>query len=72
MDLATKRGCGSWVGLAAATVVIAATVIACPLPRGAMAPVETPYMAENHAAMATMMVGMAIKPSGDVDRDSWR
>lgn len=30
---------------------------------------EDPFLAENQAAMATMMAGMAIKPSGDVDRD---
>jgi hypothetical protein len=27
------------------------------------------FKAENDAAMDTMMVGMAIKPSGDIDRD---
>jgi hypothetical protein len=30
---------------------------------------EAPYLAENDAAMTAMMTGMAIKPSGDVDRD---
>ena len=30
---------------------------------------ETPFLAENRAAMTTMMVGMDIRPSGDVDRD---
>ena len=30
---------------------------------------EAPFLTENDAAMATMMRGMAIKPSGDVDAD---
>lgn len=32
-------------------------------------PDETPYLAENDAAMSKMMSGMAIKPTGDADRD---
>ena len=30
---------------------------------------EAPYLAENDAAMTTMMNHMAVKPTGDVDRD---
>jgi DUF305 family protein family protein len=30
---------------------------------------EAPYLAENSAAMTKMMDDMAVKPSGDVDRD---
>jgi hypothetical protein len=30
---------------------------------------EKPFLDENDAAMSKMMVGMAVKPSGDVDRD---
>jgi hypothetical protein len=30
---------------------------------------EAPYIAENNAAMTKMMAGMAVKPTGDVDRD---
>jgi uncharacterized protein (DUF305 family) len=30
---------------------------------------EAPFLTENDAAMARMMDGMAVKPSGDVDRD---
>jgi hypothetical protein len=30
---------------------------------------ETPYLAENAAAMKKMMRGMAVTPTGDVDRD---
>ena len=30
---------------------------------------ETPFLAENQAAMQRMMSGMNIEPSGDVDRD---
>jgi hypothetical protein len=32
-------------------------------------PNEAPFLSENDAAMSKMMAGMAIKPSGDVDRD---
>jgi uncharacterized protein (DUF305 family) len=30
---------------------------------------EPAFLAENHAAMAKMMKGMEVQPSGDVDRD---
>jgi uncharacterized protein (DUF305 family) len=30
---------------------------------------EAPFLAENDAAMNRMMSGMAVKPTGDVDRD---
>ena len=30
---------------------------------------EAPFLAENNAAMSRMMDGMAVKPTGDVDRD---
>jgi hypothetical protein len=30
---------------------------------------EAPYLAQNNAAMSQMMKDMAVKPSGDVDRD---
>lgn len=32
-------------------------------------PVEAPFLAENAAAMDKMMAGMAVKPTGDADRD---
>ena len=32
-------------------------------------PNEAPFLAENDAAMSKMMAGMAITPSGDIDRD---
>jgi predicted outer membrane protein len=32
-------------------------------------PAETPYLRENDAAMARMMAGLVIRPTGDVDRD---
>jgi predicted outer membrane protein len=35
----------------------------------AAGPREDPFTAENQAAMSAMMAGMAIRPSGDVDRD---
>jgi len=30
---------------------------------------EAPFLAENDAAMKKMMIGMAVKPTGDVDVD---
>lgn len=35
----------------------------------AAAPDESPFLAENAAAMDRMMAGMAVAPSGDIDRD---
>ena len=32
-------------------------------------PEETPFLAANHAAMSTMMDGMAVRPTGNVDAD---
>jgi hypothetical protein len=37
--------------------------------RVAATSVESPFLAENDAAMTKMMAAMAIKPSGDVDKD---
>jgi uncharacterized protein (DUF305 family) len=34
-----------------------------------VATAETPFQAENRAAMNKMMAGMAVAPSGDVDQD---
>ena len=38
-------------------------------PQLASSRAEEPYLAENEAAMRTMMAGMDVKPTGDVDRD---
>ena len=35
----------------------------------AASPEETPFLAENRDAMATMMAAMDVQPSGDVDAD---
>jgi uncharacterized protein (DUF305 family) len=35
----------------------------------AVDPGEKPFLAQNQAAMMTMMAAMKIKPTGDVDRD---
>jgi hypothetical protein len=35
----------------------------------AAGPDEAPFLAENDAAMTTMMDGMSVKPTGDVDAD---
>ena len=53
----------SRVTLAATVALIgAATCLAA-------SPEESAFMAENEAAMKTMMAAMAITPTGDVDRD---
>ena len=41
----------------------------CSAAFGAASGEETPFLAANQAAMTTMMAGMAIKPSGNVDGD---
>jgi hypothetical protein len=41
----------------------------CSTETQAQFPEETPYLAENDAAMSRMMSSMVIKPTGDVDRD---
>jgi uncharacterized protein (DUF305 family) len=51
-----------------------AAIFAITMAGGAVAekvafPKEAPFLAENSSAMDTMMAEMAIKPSGDVDRD---
>ncbi len=48
--------------LIAAALISAATSLAA-------SPVEAPFLAENEAAMNTMMAAMTIKQSGDVDTD---
>ena len=48
--------------LAGALTVAAAWVFAANAEEG-------PFLAENEAAMSKMMAAMAVKPSGDVDKD---
>jgi uncharacterized protein (DUF305 family) len=48
--------------LVAGALVSAATSVAA-------SPAEAPFLADNDTAMKTMMAGMAIQPSGDVDTD---
>lgn len=49
--------------------VIVAAVLAAVTGAIAASPGEVPFLAENQAAMESMMRGMRVKPSGDVDRD---
>ena len=42
---------------------------AAPLAASPPTPEESPFVAENTAAMTRMMAGMEVAPSGDVDRD---
>ena len=56
LDLHARRS------LIAAALISAATSLAT-------SPVEAPFLAENDAAMHTMMAAMHITPSGDVDTD---
>jgi len=56
-------GIGIGLGL---SLVLGAITAAAPLPSGGE---EAPFLVENQDAMAKMMTGMAVQPSGDVDRD---
>ena len=51
---------------ASCTAAAALAGLAAPL---AASPDESPFLAENSEAMTRMMAGMAVAPSGDVDRD---
>lgn len=51
-------------GIAAASLLVG-LALAAP----AQVTAEAPFLAENKAAMTKMMDGMAVKPTGDVDRD---
>lgn len=48
-----------------APMLLAALLLAAPAARAD----EARFLAENDAAMKTMMAGMNVKPTGDVDRD---
>jgi hypothetical protein len=53
------------LGLVVALIAIAAKDVGSP----AASSVEAPFLAEDQVAMDTMMAGMEVKPSGDVDQD---
>jgi uncharacterized protein (DUF305 family) len=68
------------VGIASASILLGATLAAsaheghpAPSPAAESASprlaAEAPFLAENDAAMTRMMEGMAVKATGDVDRD---
>jgi hypothetical protein len=69
MDPALKWRHRRALSVTTAALVVAATAVACFLPREAAGPEEPPFMAEIDAAMHKMTDAMAIQPSGDVDRD---
>jgi uncharacterized protein (DUF305 family) len=50
-------------GLLGSVLLIASTLVL------AADEAEAPFLQENAAAMAKMMAAMAVKPSGDVDKD---
>ena len=51
-------------------VAAALTLVTCAAATPPAVPTsEAPFLKENRAAMDRMMAGMAITPSGDVDRD---
>jgi uncharacterized protein (DUF305 family) len=58
------------LGISIFAVILAMSGAAAALaaPAGA-ASAETAFLAGNQQAMATMMAGMNVKPSGDIDRD---
>ncbi|MGE5147454.1 MAG: DUF305 domain-containing protein [Candidatus Eiseniibacteriota bacterium] len=41
----------------------------CGVSRAEASPEEAPFLAENDAVMTKMMAAMAVRPTGDVDRD---
>jgi len=55
----------------AATVAMASIVTSAHAPSNDASPliIERQYLAENNSAMSRMMTGMAVKPTGNVDRD---
>ena len=65
----TRLAVATLIGLSGAALVLVAA--ASVQMRSASAPAgdEAPFLAENAAAMDTMMAGMTIKPTGDVDAD---
>jgi hypothetical protein len=56
-------------GVAFATVMGATAFAAIASATQAGNPPEQPFLVENDSAMNRMMTGMAIKPTGDIDRD---
>ncbi|MBP2302461.1 DUF305 domain-containing protein [Azospirillum picis] len=55
--------------LALARALLFGATLAPVAPAFAADPQEAPFLAENDAAMTRMMQDMAVKPTGDVDRD---
>src|SRR5262249_10278125 len=58
-----------WVGLAASAHEGHPSPAAANSASGPGLSAEAPFLAENDEAMTRMMDGMAVKPTGDVDRD---
>ena len=58
----------TWMVLALATT-LSSYALAGDATLSAARVAERPYLAENDAAMAKMMAGMQVTPTGDVDRD---
>jgi hypothetical protein len=58
-----------WSLVALGVVVALGTTAAAFVASPAIVTTEAPFLAENRAAMDTMMAGMDIKPSGDADQD---
>lgn len=53
----------------ALTAALAVAILSAAAPPPVGTPNEMPFMAENDEAMDRMMRGMAISPTGDIDRD---
>src|SRR5260221_11780705 len=66
MQRSPRSPCRRRSVLFAVALIGAATALAT---RPAASAEEAPFLAENDAAMAKMIQGMDIKPSGDVDAD---
>ena len=64
MVAATRRLPPTFTLLAVVLIGLPALAAAAPPPAA-----EKPFLAENQAAMAKMMAGMDVKPTGDIDKD---
>ena len=62
---------GVWMATepSSARSLIASVVSLCRPSLGMPSAEEAPFLAENRTAMMQMMVGMDVRPSGDIDRD---
>ena len=64
-----SSGCRSLTSLAAIASIAVASLMTYQPASAQEHPGEAAFLSENQSAMNKMMAGMAVKPTGDVDRD---